>query len=40
VVVPIIVAVVIGVAVWDVIDGVIKTVRGSRAGAMPTLGRV
>ena len=30
----------IGVAVWDVIDGVIKTVRGSRAGAMPALGRI
>ena len=40
VVTPIIVIVVVGVAVWDVIDGVIKTVRGSRAGAMPTLGRV
>ena len=30
----------IGVAVWDVIDGFIKTVRGSRAGAMPALGRI
>ncbi len=40
VIVPVIVVVVIGVAVWDVIDGVIKTVRGSRAGAMPTLGRI
>ena len=40
VVVPVIVVVVIGVAVWDVVDGVIKTVRGSRAGAMPSLGRV
>ena len=36
----IIVVVVIGVAVWDVIDGVIKTVRRSRSGAMPTLGRI
>ncbi|WP_159605130.1 permease prefix domain 1-containing protein [Agromyces humi] len=36
----VIVVVVIGVAVWDVIDGVIKTVRGSRAGAMPTLGQL
>jgi hypothetical protein len=40
VIVPIIVVVVIGVAAWDVIDGVIKTVRGSRAGAMPSLGRI
>lgn len=40
VVVPIIVVVVIGAAAWDVIDGVIKTARGSRAGAMPTLGRI
>lgn len=40
VIVPTIVVVVIGVAVWDVVDGVIKTVRGSRAGAMPTLGRI
>ena len=39
VVVPLIIVVVIGVAVWDVIDGVIKTVRG-RGGAMPTLGRI
>jgi hypothetical protein len=40
VIVPIIVVVMIGVAAWDVIDGVIKTVRGSRAGAMPALGRI
>lgn len=40
VIVPVIIVVVIGVAVWDVIDGVVKTVRGSRAGAMPTLGRI
>jgi hypothetical protein len=40
VIVPVIIVVVIGVAVWDVIDGVIKTVRGSRAGAMPALGRI
>ena len=40
VIVPVIVVVVIGIAVWDVIDGVIKTVRGSRAGAMPALGRI
>ena len=40
VIAPIIVVVVIGVAAWDVIDGVIKTVRGSRAGAMPALGRI
>ena len=40
VVVPLIIVVVIGVAVWDVVDGVIKTVRGSRAGAMPSLGRI
>ena len=40
VIVPVIVVVVIGVALWDVVDGVIKTVRGSRAGAMPTLGRI
>ena len=39
VVVPLIIVVVIGVAVWDVIDGVIKTVRG-RGSAMPTLGRI
>lgn len=40
VIVPIIVVVVIGVAAWDVVDGIIKTVRGSRAGAMPALGRI
>lgn len=39
VIVPIIVVVVIGVAVWDVVDGVIKAVRG-RGSAMPTLGRI
>lgn len=40
VIVPIIVVVVIGVAAWDVVDGIIKTARGSRAGAMPALGRI
>jgi hypothetical protein len=40
VIVPVISLVVIGVALWDVIDGVIKTARGSRAGAMPALGRI
>jgi hypothetical protein len=40
VIVPVIVVVVAGVAVWEVVDGVIKTVRGSRAGAMPSLGRI
>jgi len=39
VIVPILVFTVIGVAAWDVIDGVIKTVRG-RGSAMPTLGRI
>lgn len=39
VIVPTIVVVVIGVAVWDVVDGVIKAVRG-RSSAMPTLGRI
>ena len=32
VIVPLIVVVVVGVAVWDVIDGVIKTVRARGAG--------
>jgi len=39
VIVPVILVVVIGVAIWDVVDGVIKTVRG-RGGAMPTIGRI
>jgi hypothetical protein len=39
VIVPVLVVVVIGVALWDVIDGVIKTARG-RGGSMPTLGRI
>lgn len=39
VIVSVLVMVVIGVAVWDVVDGVIKTVRG-RGGSMPTLGRI
>lgn len=40
VIVPMIVVLVVAVAIWDVIDGIVKTVRGSRAGAMPTLGRI
>jgi hypothetical protein len=39
VIVPVILVVVIGVAIWDVVDGVIKTVRG-RGSAMPTIGRI
>ena len=39
VVTAIIVVVVVGVAIWDVVDGVIKTLRG-RGGSTLTLGRI